>query len=110
VSTLLLALLVGTMGGSGTASASPASPSAVLPLAERGKDIPVPPEEVRLQVFDLSGRTVYDSGFQRGRTVQWNLQTQEGAPAANGVYWAVVTVRDREGRLHVRLQRVWVLR
>jgi len=65
---------------------------------------------VRLQVFSSSGKLVYDSGFRRGMTVQWNLQTQSGSVAANGVYLFVLTVRDREGRLFRRIGRVAVVR
>lgn len=65
---------------------------------------------VRLRVFSLQGRLVYDSGFRPGWTVQWNLQTQSGAVAANGVYLFVITARDREGRLLSRIGKIVVLR
>ncbi len=54
---------------------------------------------VRLQIYSLSGQTVYDSGFQPRLTLQWNLQTQRGDVAANGVYLYVVTAKDAQGRL-----------
>lgn len=67
-------------------------------------------EGVRLQVFNLRGRLIYDSGFRPRWTVQWNLQTQSGAVAANGVYLFVITARDREGRLLSRVGKIVVLR
>lgn len=67
-------------------------------------------EGVRLQIFSLEGKLVYDSGFREGATVQWNLQTQSGSVAANGAYIFVLTARDREGRLFHRLGKVVVLR
>jgi len=67
-------------------------------------------EAVRLQVFSLLGEPVYDSGFRQGGTVQWNLQTQSGSVAANGVYLFVLTTRDREGRLLRRMGKIVVLR
>jgi N-acetylneuraminic acid mutarotase len=56
-------------------------------------------ESIRLRIYSLDGRVVYDSGPRRGPTVQWNLQTQSGAVAANGIYLYVITARDREGQL-----------
>jgi hypothetical protein len=67
-------------------------------------------ERIRLQIYSLRGSLVYDSGFRGGTTVQWNLQTQSGAVAANGVYLFVLTARDREGRLFHRIGRIVVLR
>ena len=67
-------------------------------------------EGVRLRIFSLQGRLVYDSGFRQGWTVQWNLQTQSGSVAANGVYLFVLTTRDREGRLLSRMGKIVVLR
>jgi hypothetical protein len=56
-------------------------------------------EHVRLQVYDLSGALVFDSGFRRGPTIQWNLETLHGRPAANGVYLYIIITQDRDGKL-----------
>ncbi len=68
-------------------------PASGLPKAEDAI------EGVRLQIYSLSGRVIYDSGFQPRLTLQWNLQTQRGDVAANGVYLYVVTAKDAQGRL-----------
>jgi hypothetical protein len=54
-------------------------------------------ESVRLQIYDLRGALVFDTGRRRGPTIQWNLETSGGAPAANGVYLYVITVRNKTG-------------
>jgi len=56
-------------------------------------------EALRLQIYDLRGVLIYDSGMTAGPTVQWNLQTNRGAPAANGVYLYAVSARSRDGNL-----------
>lgn len=54
--------------------------------------------ELRLWVYDLSGRVVYDSGWQPGPTYQWNLQDDRGRVVAGGVYLYWVEVRTEDGR------------
>ena len=54
---------------------------------------------MRIQIYDLRGALIYDSGMTAGPTVQWNLQTNRGDPAANGVYLYVVSSRSRDGNL-----------
>jgi len=56
-------------------------------------------ERVSLQVFDLSGALVFDSGLRKGHAIQWNLETRHGRPAANGTYLYIITVQDRAGNL-----------
>ena len=88
----------------------PAAPSASLVVRAPAPGAGLEGARLRLRVFSLEGKLVYDSGFREGMTVQWNLQTQSGAVAANGIYLFVLTTRDREGRLFHRLGRVVVLR
>jgi len=64
--------------------------------------------QIRVYVYDLSGRLVYESGWQPGPTHQWNLQDLQGRIVASGVYlfWAEVKtegkiVRSGLGRLLV---------
>lgn len=54
--------------------------------------------ELRLWVYDLSGRAVYDSGWQPGPTYQWSLQDDRGRVVAGGVYLYWVEVRTADGR------------
>lgn len=49
--------------------------------------------QVRVEVFDLAGAKVFDSGFQAGRELSWNLLNNASRPVANGVYLYVVTAQ-----------------
>jgi hypothetical protein len=53
---------------------------------------------MRLQVFNLAGARVFDSGPLAGSTLEWNLLDSRGRVLANGIYLYVVTVTDLEGR------------
>jgi hypothetical protein len=54
-------------------------------------------QSICLQVFDLSGRLVYDSGPVIGSTTVWHLVNQAGETLANGVYLYIVTVHGFDG-------------
>jgi len=54
-------------------------------------------ESVRLEVFDLSGGRIFDSGPVPGTTYKWYLQRDDGRPVANGVYLYVFFVRRADG-------------
>jgi len=49
--------------------------------------------DIAVQVFNLTGVRVFDSGFVQGNQLDWHLQSDEGFIVANGVYLYVVTVR-----------------
>jgi len=56
--------------------------------------------QVRIEVFDLSGHKVFDSGEvlrTTANTFIWNLRNSAGQPLANGVYLYVISVRDFNG-------------
>jgi hypothetical protein len=68
-------------------------------------------ESVRVQVYDLRGALIFDSGPTQGPTVQWNLNTTRGALASNGVYLYVLTARARDGSLlRSEVRKITVLR
>lgn len=68
-------------------------------------------QSAQVQVFDLSGRMVHDSGFAVPHALQWNLNNAQGRPVANGVYLYVVTVRGLDGTtLRSQVKKVMVLR
>lgn len=59
----------------------------------------------RVQVFNLAGRVVFDSGLTSARTLNWNLLLGGGLRAANGVYFYVLSTQngaDRAVRSAVR--------
>lgn len=66
---------------------------------------------VRLEVFNLTGTRIFDSGEIEGKAFQWNLQNQKGQVVANGVYLYIVTVRGFNGEvIRSRVQKLVVLR
>lgn len=66
--------------------------------------------EIEVEVFDLSGRTVFTSGWVRNG-FEWHLQNSRGEIVANGVYLYLVTVRGLDGALlHSGVRKLVVLR
>lgn len=68
-------------------------------------------EDVQVQIYDLAGRRIFDSGYVKGQTVEWHLNTDAGQPVANGVYLYAVTVRGYDGQMvRSKIQKLVVLR
>jgi hypothetical protein len=68
-------------------------------------------ESIKLQVFDLAGRRIFDSNFVDGRRASWDLLAPSRQPIANGVYLYTVTVRMSDGSIrHSAIRRLVVLR
>ncbi|MBI3660877.1 hypothetical protein HY230_10475 [Candidatus Acetothermia bacterium] len=53
---------------------------------------------LRLGLIDLSGRTIYDSGFVNGESLSWARVNRWNKRIARGVYLYRLTARDREGK------------
>jgi len=65
----------------------------------------------RLQVLNLQGQTVFDSGFQRGSNLYWTALDSSGRPLANGVYFYLVTVRGYDGKvIRSEVKKVVIMR
>jgi hypothetical protein len=54
-------------------------------------------ESVRVLIYDLAGRNVFASGWQDGRTVEWDCTNDDGEILANGVYLYTMLVRGFGG-------------
>jgi PKD repeat protein len=54
---------------------------------------------IKAEVYDLTGKQVFDSGFVGGRELSWDLTNAQGKPLANGVYLYVITVRGYDGQV-----------
>jgi hypothetical protein len=70
-------------------------------------------EGIRVQVFDLSGRAVFDRETSGGVTslIFDGLDQKTKAPLANGVYLYLVTVRGRNGEIwEERVRKLVILR
>jgi flagellar hook assembly protein FlgD len=67
--------------------------------------------EMQLQIYDLSGREVFDSGRVPGHALTWKGQNAVGEPVANGIYLYVVTAQTLDGRtLKSEVRKVVILR
>ena len=56
-------------------------------------------ESIQVQIFDLSGRRIFDSLELPGGTFEWHLEDENGEVVANGVYLYLVTARGIEGQV-----------
>jgi M6 family metalloprotease-like protein len=54
---------------------------------------------MQVQIYDLSGRPIFDSGEVAGQQVRWNLLNRRGQRVANGVYLYIVMVRGYDGTI-----------
>ena len=63
-----------------------------------------------IEIFDLNGRRIYTQEAY-GRELIWNLRTDDGRVAANGVYFYAVKVRGTKGEiLTSEVKKLMVLR
>jgi hypothetical protein len=58
--------------------------------------------QVRLEVFDANGASVYNSEFQPGNVRDWALLDKQGRTPPDGSYLCVVTVRGLSKRMSVK--------
>ena len=56
-------------------------------------------ESVKLEVFSLAGKRVFDSGFIAGNALAWHILANNGKAVANGVYLYVISVRGTNGEI-----------
>ncbi|MCR4404489.1 MAG: hypothetical protein NUW06_04320 [Candidatus Acetothermia bacterium] len=66
--------------------------------------------EIRVEVFNLAGRRIYDSGPVRGNELVWRLLDQTGRPVANGVYLYIVTVQGATEAQRSEVRKLVVLK
>jgi hypothetical protein len=68
-------------------------------------------QEIQVQVFNLAGREVYNSGFVTGSKLYWNGLTNDGRRLANGVYLYVIIYRREDGTiLRSEVKKLVILR
>ncbi|MBS3766223.1 S8 family serine peptidase [Candidatus Bipolaricaulota bacterium] len=53
--------------------------------------------QIRVNVYSLLGKEVFDSDWREGNTFQWNLLDGEGKSVPNGVYLYYVEVKGPDG-------------
>jgi hypothetical protein len=79
---------------------------------------PTSVQEIRLEVFNQAGETVYDSGLVTGQELSWALQNSGGEALPSGLYAYTLTIREANSetpalrRGHLILEsgrdRLWV--
>ena len=57
---------------------------------------------IRLEIYNATGQSVYDSGLRQGGIIDWKI-TDATQPMFDGSYVSVVTVKDLQGKLRQRL-------
>ncbi|MBI1731121.1 CSLREA domain-containing protein [Candidatus Acetothermia bacterium] len=67
----------------------------VITVEAQGANI----ESTQLEVFDLNGVLIYQSGFSADQKMSWTMKNKSGARVANGVYLYRVTARGMNGQL-----------
>jgi|GEM_PF-3134281 len=68
-------------------------------------------ESIKVEIYDLKGTPVYDSGLVGGNELAWHLQDMNGDIVANGTYLYVVTTQGYNGELiRSEVQKLVVLR
>jgi hypothetical protein len=88
----------------------PASPTVTISISARGVRFAALGgfKQMRLEVFDASGSTLYNSEFQAGNVRDWSLEDKQGQRLPDGTYLCVITVRDLSGRLVTKQGNVLV--
>jgi Tol biopolymer transport system component len=67
--------------------------------------------DLKLSIFNLSGKPVYESNWLTGKTFLWRGQDSSGRRLANGVYLYVILVKTPEGRiLRTEVKKLLVMR
>lgn len=56
-------------------------------------------ESIRLEIFNLAGMKVFDSGFVLGESAGWHLQNSNGRTVSNGVYLYMITAKGFNGKI-----------
>jgi hypothetical protein len=64
--------------------------------------------QMRLEVFNMSGDTLYNSEFQAGNVQEWALEDKLGQRLPDASYLCVITARDLSGRLSLKQSTVLV--
>jgi hypothetical protein len=66
---------------------------------------------LRVEVFNLAGRKIYDSGLVSGNSLYWDGLMSDGRRLANGVYLYVITYRREDGTiLRSEVKKLVILR
>jgi hypothetical protein len=102
----LLGLVLPAAAGNGSVEMQVISYADAVRFVAHGEEI----VRLRVQIYDLAGHELLDSGFVPGAALEWRLADAQGSPVANGVYLFVATVADGQGQQTRRVGKLVVLR
>ncbi|HVG29515.1 MAG TPA: hypothetical protein VM864_07330 [Pyrinomonadaceae bacterium] len=109
---LLFAASVSAIAQEGGAGKRPAPDDATVTISISAGGVrfsaPGGVGQVRLEVFDAGGASVYSSGFQPGNVRDWSPVDKQGQALADGSYLCVVTVRGVSKRMSVKQGTVMI--
>jgi hypothetical protein len=86
----------------GTQSSTPAVTASVSLEGAVRFTSPGQVTQIRLEIFNASGVTVYDSAMRQGNIIDWKI-TDATQPMFDGSYLCIVSVKDLQGKLRQRL-------
>ena len=67
--------------------------------------------EIRVKVYSLNGKQVFNSGWREGTDFQWNLHDSDNDTVPNGVYISLVEIKGPGGEIEAsELNKTLVLR
>jgi hypothetical protein len=64
--------------------------------------------QIRLEVYDLTGKKVFDNEVRGGNVLDWHLQDGQAEPLADDSYLCVITIKSLSGKLTQRIGSVIV--
>jgi hypothetical protein len=93
-----------------TKTGAPSEPTVTVSISDKGVRFAAMGSigQMRLEVFNANGDSLYNSDFQIGNMRDWALQDKLGQPVADGSYLCVITLRDLSGRLGIKQGTVLV--
>jgi len=62
--------------------------------------------QIRLEVYNATGRKLFDNEVRGGNLLDWHLQDGQAEPLADGAYLCVVTVKSLSGKLTQKIGSV----
>lgn len=72
--------------------------------------VPEGATDIRLRVFDLLGRLVFESTTPTGNRFRWDLTDEDGDPVPNGLYFYLITAIADGRTIRSEVGRILVLR
>jgi hypothetical protein len=64
--------------------------------------------QIRLEVYDSSGKKLFDNELRGGNVLDWHLQDGQAEPLADDTYLSVVTVKSLSGKIIQKIGSVTI--